>query len=82
MLKIAAKIIERVVNRYQRGGGLVLLLYILGAVANDDADALENMQFVVPAAMRFQLAFDVAIKGLGFRQRFLMGKNSVGVARG
>ena len=43
MLKIAAEVIQRVVNRYQRGGGLVLLLHIVGAIANDDADALEYM---------------------------------------
>ena len=82
MLKIAAEVIQRVLNRYQRGGGLVLLLHIVGAIANDHADALEYVKFALPAAVRVELAFDVAIKGLRFRQRFLMGKNSVGMAGG
>ena len=82
MFKIAAEIIQRVLNRYQRSGGLVLLLHIVGAVANNDADALEDMQFALPAAVRCKLAFDVAIKALRLRQRLLMGKNSVSVAGG
>jgi hypothetical protein len=43
MFEIAAEVIQRILNRYQRGGGLVLLFDVVGIVTDNHADALEDM---------------------------------------
>jgi hypothetical protein len=82
MFEIAPEIIQRILDGYQRRGGLVLLLHILGVIPDDDADALEDMQLVRTALICGELAFDIPIKCLRLGQRVLMGKNGIGVARG
>ena len=56
MFKVAAKIVQRVGNGDQRSGSLILLLNILCAVANNNADALEYMQLIGMSSGVFQLA--------------------------
>ncbi|MNI89681.1 hypothetical protein D3C73_1471120 [compost metagenome] len=68
MFKIAAEVIQRVVNGNQRCGGLILLFSILLAVTHNDADALENMQIIVTPPRYFQLAFHILIKSFGLCQ--------------
>lgn len=81
MFKVAAQVVQRVGNRDQRSGSLILLLNILSAVANNHADALEYMQLFGMSPGVGQLAFYILIELFGLRQRLLMGKNSIGMLR-
>ncbi|MNS68649.1 hypothetical protein D3C72_1019330 [compost metagenome] len=51
MLEIASEIIQRVVYRYQRGGGLILFFHVCGIFSDNHTHALENMQFISAAAV-------------------------------
>lgn len=82
VLEIAPKIVQRIFDGNQRRGSLVLTFRILGVIPDDDADALEDMQLVRGALICAELAFDILIKCLRLGQRFLMGKNGIGVACG
>lgn len=39
MFEIASEVVEGILNRYQRGGPLVLLFDVVGIVTNNHADA-------------------------------------------
>ncbi|VGP91118.1 hypothetical protein SB00610_04451 [Klebsiella quasipneumoniae subsp. similipneumoniae] len=82
VFEIAPKIVQRILDGNQRRGSLVLTFRILGVIPDDDADALEDMQLVRGALPCRQLAFHVLVKCLRLGQRFLMGKNGIGVACG
>lgn len=81
MFKVAAKIVQRVGNGDQRSGSLILLLNVLFAVANNNADALEYMQLIGMSSGDFQLTFYILIERLSLCQRLLMGKNGISMLR-
>ena len=81
MFKVAAKIVQRVSNGDQRSGSLILLLHVLCAVANNNADALEYMQLIGMSSGDFQLAFYILIERFSLCQRLLMGKNGISMLR-
>ena len=81
MFKIASQVIQRVGDRHQCSGRLVLLLYVSVTVANNNADALENMQLIDMTSDSFKPTFDILIKRFGLCQRRLISKNTVSMLR-
>jgi hypothetical protein len=81
VLKITAKVVERVFDGNQSGSHLILAFNILGIFSDNQADTLENMQFLRAAAKALKLAFYVTIKLLRCFQRFMVGKNSISMVR-
>ncbi len=81
VIEEAAEIIQRIINRDQRSGSLILLLHILCIATHNDADALKDMQIVRLPSVFHQLLLHIPVKGLGFFPRRLVRKDGIGMSR-
>ena len=81
MFEIASEIIERILNRHQRRGGLVLVFHIFGIFSDNHAHALEDVQIRGTTTVVFQLLLHIAVERLCFFESFMVGEDRIGMLR-